>query len=185
MKILLESASRLLSLHGSVRFTVLAVAFAIYSNFQIHKSAVASLPFLCWPTPVKTSYLAVLLRFVALTLNLLTLLDTITYGTTKLGIIRAGCVAFAISPRNSPVGIAHLLNKTGTQYIVVTPDLKPLMDATIAIIKEQGSTIPVVQLMPTFKELFPDDSSEDFEYLPEPNNHGPDDPVCILHSSGV
>ena len=120
-----------------------------------------------------------------LTPSLLTLLDTITYGTTKLGIIRAECVAFAVSPRNSAAGVAHLINKTGSRYIVVTPDLKPLMDTTIAILKEQGSVIPDVQLMPTFGDLFPDGDSEDFEYLPEPELSGPDDPVCILHSSGV
>jgi hypothetical protein len=68
---------------------------------------------------------------------------------------------------------------------VVTPDLKPLVDATIVILKEQGFTIPVVRLMPTFTDLFPDNDSEDFEYLPEPNTNGPDDPVCVLHSSGV
>lgn len=116
----------------------------------------------------------------------LTLTDTITYGTTKLGIIRAGSVAFAISPRNSAAGIAHLINKTGTQHVLVTPDLKPLMDATIAILKElEGTIIPAVQSMPTFKDFFPDDEEEDFEYLPEPDATGPDDPICILHSSGV
>lgn len=73
----------------------------------------------------------------------------------------------------------------GSQYIIITQDLKPLVDATIAILKEQGSKIPVIQLMPAFKDLFPDDDSEDFEYLPEPKLRGLDDPVCILHSSGA
>ena len=45
--------------------------------------------------------------------------------------------------------------------------------------------IPVVQLMPAFKDLFPDDNSEYFEYLPEPELKGLDDPVIILHSSGA
>ena len=39
--------------------------------------------------------------------------------------------------------------------------------------------------MPAFKELFPDDDSEDFDYLPEPKLKGLDDPVCLLHSSGT
>ena len=112
-------------------------------------------------------------------------LDTITYGTAMLGIIRTECVAFAISPRNSAAGVAHLINKTGSQYITVTPDLKPLVDAGIAILKKQGSKIPEVQLMPIFKDLFPDDDSEDFEYLPEPKSKSADDLVCILHSSGM
>jgi hypothetical protein len=68
---------------------------------------------------------------------------------------------------------------------VITPDLKPLMNATVAILNEQESEIPVVELMPTFKDLFPDEDSEDLEYLPEPKNNSPDDLVCVLHSSGV
>lgn len=68
---------------------------------------------------------------------------------------------------------------------MVTPDLKPLVDATVAILTEQRSRIPVVQPMPTFKDLFPDNDSEEFEYLPELSANSPDDPVCILHSSGV
>ena len=68
---------------------------------------------------------------------------------------------------------------------MITPDLKPLADAAIANLKGQGSKLPVVQLMPTFKGLFPDDESDDFEYLPDLKNSGPDDPICILHSSGM
>ena len=90
-----------------------------------------------------------------------------------------------ISPRNSAASVAHLINKTGSQYIVVTPDLRPLVDAAFANLREQGSEMPVIQLMPTFKNIFPDDESDDFEYLPDLKNKGLDDPVCILHSSGM
>ena len=68
---------------------------------------------------------------------------------------------------------------------MVTPDFNPLVDAAIAILKEQGFEIPIVQLLPAFENLFPDDDSEDFEYLPEPKLKGLDDPVIILHSSGA
>ena len=51
--------------------------------------------------------------------------------------------------------------------------------------KGQGFKIPVVQLMPTFKDLFPDDDSGDFKYLPDLKIKGLDDPICILHSSGT
>lgn len=110
--------------------------------------------------------------------------DTITYATTKIGIIRAEAVVFPISPRNSAPAVAHLINKTGSQHIIITHDLSPLIDAAIVILKGQGSKIPVIQLMPSFGELFPDDDSENFEYLPEPKLKGLDDPVCLLHSSG-
>jgi len=39
--------------------------------------------------------------------------------------------------------------------------------------------------MPAFKDLFPDDDSEEFEYLTEPKLKGLDDPVFLLHSSGA
>jgi len=68
---------------------------------------------------------------------------------------------------------------------MLTLDLKPLVDAAIAILMDQGSTIPAVQPIAAFKDLFPDDDSEDFEYLPVPKLKGLDDPVFILHSSGV
>lgn len=68
---------------------------------------------------------------------------------------------------------------------MLTPDLKPLLDATVAILKEQGADIPVVELMPTFEELFRGGDSDDSEYLPDLKHNGADDPICILHSSGV
>lgn len=112
-------------------------------------------------------------------------LDTITYATVQLGIIRAEGVAFAVSSRNSASAVAHLINKTGSKYIIVTQDLMPLTDAAIAIMAEQGFKVPVVQPMPVFEDLFPEEISEDFEYLSEPKLKGLDDPVCLLHSSGV
>ena len=90
-----------------------------------------------------------------------------------------------ISPRNSASAVAHLINKTESKFIIATPDLKPLTDAAVSILKERGFGVPTVQLMPTFKDLFADDNSENFEYLPEPKLKGLDDPVCLLHSSGV
>ena len=116
---------------------------------------------------------------------MLRLSDTITYATVKLGIVRAESAAFAVSPRNSAPAVAHLIEKTGSKHIIVTPDLKPLADAAITVLKEQGSGIPVVQLMPAFRDLFPDHDSDDFEYLPEPKLKGLDDPVVLLHSSGA
>ena len=110
--------------------------------------------------------------------------DTITYATIELGIIRAEGATFAISPGNSAPALASLINKTGSRHIMVTPDLKPLIDAAIAILKEQGFEVPVVQPMPVFKDLF-QEYSENFEYLPEPKLKGLDDPVRILHSSGA
>lgn len=160
---------------------MLDATFATCSNSQNRRSAARNLSFQCWPTLVK--YLAILHHFPTLTHA--SSLDTITYATTKLGMVRAEGVAFAVSPRNSAPGVAHLIDKTGSKHIIVTPDLKPLADAAVSVLKERGSKIPVVRLMPAFKDLFPDHDSEDFDYLPEPKHKGLDDPVVILHSSGA
>jgi len=112
-------------------------------------------------------------------------LDTITYATTEFGIIRAEGAAFMISPSHSASAIAYLIDKTGTKHIIITPDVEPLADAVVAIMKERGLEIPVVRPMPAFSDLFPDGDSKDFEYLPAPKLKGLEDPACLLHSSGA
>ena len=86
----------------------------------------------------------------------------LTYGTTKLSIIRAECIAFPVSPKNSATSVAHLINKTGSRHVFVTQYLKPLVDAATIILKKQ---VPVVLLMPTFKDLFVGGDSENFGRL--------------------
>ncbi|KAF9553781.1 hypothetical protein CPC08DRAFT_645179 [Agrocybe pediades] len=46
--------------------------------------------------------------------------DTITYFTTLISILRAGYIGFAISPRNSPAAVAHIINKAVTGHILAT-----------------------------------------------------------------
>ena len=162
---------------------MLDATFATCSNSQNLRSAARNLSFQCWPILVK-KYLVILLTFPRLHISTSTL-DTITYATVKLGIVRAECAAFLVSPRNSAPGVAHLIEKTGSKYIIVTSDLKPLADAAVSVLREQGSEIPVIQLMPASKDLFPDHDPGDFEYLPESKLNGLDDPAIILHSSGA
>ncbi|KAI0308598.1 hypothetical protein OF83DRAFT_218489, partial [Amylostereum chailletii] len=48
--------------------------------------------------------------------------DTITICTTLVGIMHAGLTPFPISTRNSAVGVAHLIAKTGILQLFVSPD---------------------------------------------------------------
>lgn len=104
----------------------------------------------------------------------------ITFGTTQLGIIRAEGVAFAVSPRNSALAVAHLLTKTSAKHLLVTEDLKSLANAAI----DSMSHPSLVVSMPSFyKDLFLD-KDEIFETLPPAKHKEIHDPVAILHSSG-
>ncbi|KAI0070275.1 acetyl-CoA synthetase-like protein [Panus rudis PR-1116 ss-1] len=111
--------------------------------------------------------------------------DTITYFTLIEGIIRAGHVVFPISPRNSAQAVAHLLSKTDAGQVFVGPEtsMKDLAAAALEILRDSGGRVPSVAGIPTFEDLYPMDSAENFEPLP---SFKPDwnDPVIYMHSSG-
>lgn len=111
--------------------------------------------------------------------------DLITYYTTFVGILRSGCTPFAISPRNSPAAIAHLLSKTGTKNVLLgrEPAFQHLSGAAFKILESQGHTPPKTALLPTFEELYVPNSEENFEPLPPPTATL-DDIAHMFHSSG-
>ena len=113
-------------------------------------------------------------------------LDTITYGTLLVGVIRAGHVVFPISPRNSPQAVAHLLQKTGAAHVFigVEPALQELADSAMKIVSVAGSvTTPTTSPMPTFEDLYVGDGA-DFKPLAH-YRPGWDDDALIMHSSGA
>lgn len=103
-----------------------------------------------------------------------------------IGIQRAGFVAFPISPRNSPAAVAHLLSKTGSEYLVVGPEssVQELSTAAFQLMEESNTPLPQKTDMPIFEDLYVDDSAEAFEPLP-PLNADLDDPIVMMHSSGT
>ncbi|KAJ3481757.1 hypothetical protein NLI96_g7439 [Meripilus lineatus] len=111
--------------------------------------------------------------------------DLITYYTTFVGILRSGCTPFAISPRNSPAAIAHLLAKTGTKNVLLgrEPAFQHLSGAAFKILESQGNTPPKTALLPTFEELYVPNSEENFEPLPPPTTTLYDI-AHMFHSSG-
>ncbi|KAJ3522383.1 hypothetical protein NM688_g8882 [Phlebia brevispora] len=95
--------------------------------------------------------------------------EPISYFTTLVGIMRAGFTAFPISPRNSPVAVAHLIQKTSPVHLVVGPEpaMQELAAAAYELIRKNGVQPPhssVITLL-RFKR-------------------GLDDHVVIMHSSG-
>jgi acyl-CoA synthetase (AMP-forming)/AMP-acid ligase II len=113
-------------------------------------------------------------------------IDTVTYVTTEVGILRAGFAVFPISPRNSPEAIAHLLKKTGASHLLVggEPMLQKLAAASSELLRSDGHAEIPVSHMPHFEDLYPHDGSDNgFKDYPAVK-FDLDAPSLILHSSG-
>ncbi|EPS94433.1 hypothetical protein FOMPIDRAFT_1038850 [Fomitopsis schrenkii] len=114
--------------------------------------------------------------------------DAIPYYTTIVSIIRANCAAFLVSPRNSPLAVAHLINKVGVSHILVSRDqaMQDLVNEALDILTTRygSKQLPTQSPMLLFEDLFPPLRSAD-DYAPPPYvNSGPEARAIILHSSG-
>ena len=99
--------------------------------------------------------------------------------------MRAGYTVFAISPRNSPEAVAHLLSKTEAALLLVSsePSMVALGEAGLKIF-QSSSMAPPMDHMPTFEYLL--SSISDDTYVNYPSVHyNLDSPALILHSSGA
>ena len=114
---------------------------------------------------------------------LLTIPDSITFTCLFLGIMRAGCVVFPVSPRNSPVAVAHLLAKTETRHVFVSPDAANQSLITTASDSLAGSFKFNVHATPTFEDLFPGGAAGLQEHFEGPKRFAGDH-AAIFHSSG-
>lgn len=105
-----------------------------------------------------------------------------------MSIIRANCAAFLVSPRNSPLAVAHLINKVGVSHILVSRDqaMQDLVNEALDILTTRygSKQLPTQSPMLLFEDLFPPLRSAD-DYAPPPYvNSGPEARAIILHSSG-
>ncbi len=107
-----------------------------------------------------------------------------------MSLLRANYVFFPISPRNSPVAVAHLLHKVGVQHVLVGRDasMQDLANAALEILKSQypSDTSPEQSPIPAFEDYFQSqwEKNSDAELdLPLPPTD-PDSPALYLHSSG-
>ena len=103
-----------------------------------------------------------------------------------MSILRAGYIAFPISPRNSPEAVAHLVNAASVKHIFVGRE-KALSDLNAASLKVleslySNTSRPTFSPAPVFEELFVK-KSHDFDEIPfEKKSLG--DVVMYMHSSG-
>ncbi|KAG6878149.1 hypothetical protein C0993_011567 [Termitomyces sp. T159_Od127] len=117
--------------------------------------------------------------------------DTVLYQALVAGLIVAGCVPLAISPRNSPGAIIELLTKTSCRRLLTTHAyLRPLIDS----IKSHITGTPFVdelqiEEMPSIASVYPylahETEEHPFQSYPSPTQQPTEDDICLyLHSSG-
>ncbi|KAJ4476520.1 hypothetical protein C8R41DRAFT_845764 [Lentinula lateritia] len=113
--------------------------------------------------------------------------DTISYFTTMMSVMRANCIVFPISPRNSAQAVAHLISEVNVDHILMGHEnsMHGLVNEALTIVKLTKPTtfVPEVSLAPLFEDLFVKDpvcNGADLPLL----RQGPDDIILYLHSSG-
>ncbi|KAF9468263.1 acetyl-CoA synthetase-like protein [Collybia nuda] len=88
------------------------------------------------------------------TIAILAATDTITYFATVLGMLRAEITIFVVSPRNSPLAVAHLLSKVCPSHVLVSPEA-PIQDLVREAIQSLGDGVtPTILSMPVFEDIF-------------------------------
>ncbi|KAG7091816.1 putative NRPS-like protein biosynthetic cluster [Marasmius oreades] len=116
--------------------------------------------------------------------------DAITYFTTLMCVLRADCIVFPISPRNSAAAVAHLLGKVGVDHVLVGREaaMQDLIVESLAKLKETSPSQPSPTYSPTFifDEIFLPSFEEALVLKPDelPLTTQSNDPVLYLHSSG-
>ena len=112
-------------------------------------------------------------------------IDSITYAAMMLAIMRCGHTVFCISTRNSAAAVAHLVRATNAFQLFVSPDhaMQHLAQEASEALKDQGLDLDVLPI-PQFDQIYykSSESALDVARLRQPTA---DDPVLVLHSSGV
>lgn len=109
--------------------------------------------------------------------------ESTSYISTVLGILRAGYVAFPISPRNSPLAIAHLLTSVSATHILVSsdPSIQSQYNDTFGLL-QNGLELQKIE-MPTHETLF---KGYELEFRPVPMAKLDINSIaCIYHTSGT
>lgn len=106
--------------------------------------------------------------------------------------MRLGLTPFPLSVRNSPVAVAHLIQKTQLLQVLVSPDpaMQRLITEAREILQKDGIDVEVLEMI-QFKDLQDksessgvDDVARATEELKLPKM-SMDDTAVIIHSSGM
>lgn len=106
-----------------------------------------------------------------------------------MGIARANMAAFAISPRNAPDAVAHLLLNVQATALFVSSEAVLQNNAKRALelisTSEEYSSLTTISIHPmtVFEDIYPTYPEADVKYFPV-IEYDLDSPACIFHSSG-
>lgn len=104
-----------------------------------------------------------------------------------MSIMRANCIPFAISPRNSVAAVAHLLRKVEVNHILVGREqaMVDLANNALALLSDQKTmSLPPITTIPLFQDFFVTLSVPAVELQELPYDRKPSDGAIYLHSSG-
>lgn len=93
-----------------------------------------------------------------------------------------GLTPFPISTRNSAIGVAHHVSKTGVRQMFVSADpaMQRLAHETIELLAKDGLALDLLP-MPTFEDMYGPGGDDAFVPM---GKVSPDQTSIILHSSG-
>ncbi|KAI0050775.1 acetyl-CoA synthetase-like protein [Auriscalpium vulgare] len=117
------------------------------------------------------------------TIGILAQADTLSYFAAVFGALRLGLVAFPISPRNSPIAVAHLIRSSHVIQLFVSPDaaMQQLASQVVDLLLKEDVAI---ELLPMIRFTEVADGDPDAELSIEVKRRGMDDDLILIHSSG-
>lgn len=102
--------------------------------------------------------------------------------------MRAGCRAFPISPRNSDIGVANLLQKMDVRYLFVSKDqaMQKLAASAIERVFAERPDSKIISVYPalSFETLY-EGNTDGLRAPPPPEKVDIRSTALILHSSGM
>ncbi|EIW79977.1 acetyl-CoA synthetase-like protein [Coniophora puteana RWD-64-598 SS2] len=121
--------------------------------------------------------------------GILAISDVIPYAMNLLSCLRCNFIPFPISPRNSPLAVAHLIERAKIDYVLVGREksMQDLIQQALDITREKYPQVTPPEALPMlqFDEVYaPSDASKNLPDVAPYVSAGPDAHTLCLHSSG-
>lgn len=109
----------------------------------------------------------------------------VTAWASVTGVIRAGFTVLLLSPRNSPLALAHLLKSTKCGMIVHSTDsfVEDVLAETLGLLRESGEASTALCQLPKYSEIY--GQQDVVQPVPRYQAVHSDDIAIISHTSGL